>query len=68
MSGDSSSVTEQRNEVRSKAGWKQDVENDIREVGIVNWQQWSRMGMDGGEHLERSLFFLGSGATEGGGE
>jgi len=60
-------VTEQGNKVRYRAGWKEDVESDIRKVGIVNWRQWCRMGIDGGEQLERSLSFLGSGATEGGG-
>jgi hypothetical protein len=49
---------------RPKAGWKGDVENDIKKMEIVNWRQeaWHR---DGWKRATReTLIFLDCGATE----
>jgi len=44
---------------RNKARWKDDVDNEIRKMRIVN-----RIEMDGGEQLGRHLSFLDRGAIE----
>ena len=46
--------------------WKDDVENDIRKMGPVNWRKVVQ-DRDGGKQLGRHLSFLESGATEEGG-
>jgi hypothetical protein len=46
------------------ARWKDDIENNIRKMGIVNWRQVVWDGADGGEQLWRCLSFLDSGTIE----
>jgi hypothetical protein len=49
---------------RPKARWKDDVENDIKNIGIVNWRQVTQ-DRDGWRRAKRrSLYFLDNGATE----
>lgn len=46
--------------------WKDDVKNDIRKTGPVNWRKVLQ-DRDGEKQLGRHLSFLEGGVTEGGG-
>jgi hypothetical protein len=47
-----------------KARWKDDVENDINTMGIVNWRQVAQDKYGRREQLGTYLSFLNSGAIE----
>jgi hypothetical protein len=56
--------TKKRPKRRPKARWKDDVENDIRKMGFVNWRQVAQ-DRDGWNRATREvLIFLHIGVTE----
>jgi hypothetical protein len=56
---------------RPKTSWKDDVENDIRETGIINWRQVAQDRDGWRRETEEAIIIFDVGATleeEGGGE
>jgi hypothetical protein len=44
---------------RSKVKWKDDVENDVRQMGIVNWRQVGQDGDGWRRATEKALILFG---------